>query len=137
MSHFARIRRHPVFAPYFAAVHPFFWPILYWQLSRLIRWMKDENLSGALLGVTWWGQLHVIFPGDKNPDPNTYRPYALSRPRWDDPAWASDVPPCFATFITLEALKAALILPRAAGGGGWTRSVQTEGALPSQLLNTS
>jgi len=33
MSRFLSIRNDPLFRRYFDAVHPFFWPVLYWQLK--------------------------------------------------------------------------------------------------------
>jgi hypothetical protein len=124
MSHFQAILRHPLFAPWFAAVVPVFWPVLYWQISRLADWMEKTGHTNLKVRVHWWGGLSIAYIGDKTPDPSAYRAYVPTCRAWDDPTLQSDLPE------TVEA-PCLLILPCVSGGGGILRSRMTEGALPT------
>ena len=119
MSAFLSIRNYVYFRHLFDAVHPLFWPILYWQLKRAWLCLRRENLNSVLLAVTWWGGVRIVHRGDKieAPKPN---PFALTKPRYDNPVWFTDVPAAF--------LDAPFILPRPSGGGGCPRSGQSVGA---------
>ena len=104
MSDFLSIRRYPAFRRYFDAVHPFFWPVLYWQLKRAWIFLQREKLTSVLLAISWWGGVRIVHLGDKIEVPK-HNPLAATKPRWDDPVWSMDVPILF-----LEAVH-ALILP--------------------------
>jgi hypothetical protein len=123
MIPFTALRRNPYFAPMFAQVHPFLWPVLWWSLNRFLRWYRTCPWQDILFEPTPWGLIRIVHFGDRR---GAYKPYIPTRPRWDDPVWESDVP------VTFLAPDAPSILPRAAGGGGsrlslW-RSRETEGA---------
>ncbi|WP_291061631.1 hypothetical protein, partial [Hyphomonas sp.] len=111
-TRFLRIRNNIHFRRYFDAVHPVFWPVLFWQLGRFFKWMRAEQLSEVLFEITWWGGVRIHIIGDKLTTPS---PFAPTKPRWDDPVWASDMP---ASLIGLNELSAwhALILPCVSGG---------------------
>ncbi|MBU4568839.1 MAG: hypothetical protein KJ833_07735 [Alphaproteobacteria bacterium] len=125
MTRFLRIRNNIHFRRYFDAVHPVFWPVLFWQLGRFFKWMRAEQLSEVLFEITWWGGVRIHIIGDKLAAPS---PFAPTKPRWDDPVWASDVPVYVLGPIELSACH-ALILPRTCGGGGIPHRGMTEGAL--------
>ena len=91
----------------FDAVHPFFWPVLYWQLKRAWLCLQREKLNAVLIAVTWWGGVRIVHRGDKveQVKPN---PFALTKPRYDNPVWFTDVPSAL--------LDAPFILPRTRAG---------------------
>ncbi|MEQ9507161.1 MAG: hypothetical protein RLO80_12925 [Hyphomonas sp.] len=130
MSDFLSIRNYPAFRRYFDAVHPFFWPVLYWQLKRAWIFLQKEKLTSVLLAITWWGGVRIVHCGDKI-EAEKQNPLALTKPHWSDPVWSSDVP------VEFLAALCAFILPRAAGGGGWPQSGQTEGALTPPQFDSS
>ena len=132
MSAFLSIRNYVYFRHLFDAVHPLFWPILYWQLKRAWLCLRRENLNSVLLAVTWWGGVRIVHRGDKIEAPKA-NPFALTKPRYDDPVWFTDVP---ADFLD-EAKRAPLILPRQSGGGGCPHSGQSEGACTLPEPDTS
>jgi hypothetical protein len=109
MSAFLSIRNYVYFRHLFDAVHPLFWPVLYWQLKRAWLCLRRENLNSILLAVTWWGGVRIVHRGDRieTPKPN---PFALTKPRYDDPVWFTDIPAAF--------LDAPFILPCERGLSG-------------------
>jgi hypothetical protein len=108
MSTFLSIRNYVYFRHLFDAVHPFFWPVLYWQLKAAWISLQREKLTSVLLAVTWWGGVRIVYRGDKIETPS-HTPLEPLKPRWDDPVWSMDVPAEF-----LEATH-TLILPCEAG----------------------
>lgn len=104
------LRSNPYFAHLFARVHPLCWPILWWSLNRLFKWYDTSGYEEILFGTTRWGFVYVAFLGDMIPDPSVYRPYARTKPRWDDPAWASDVPLAVALSSTSLRMDANTVL---------------------------
>jgi hypothetical protein len=128
MSDFLSIRNYPAFRRYFDAVHPLFWPVLYWQLKRAWIFLQKEKLTSVLLAITWWGGVRIVHCGDKIEAPK-HDPLAPTKPHWSDPVWSMDVP-----VILLEA-PCTLILPRCAAE---VSPKVTEGALPLHPIpNTS
>jgi hypothetical protein len=128
MSDFLSIRNYPAFRRYFDAVHPLFWPVLYWQLKRAWIFLQREKLTSVLLAITWWGGVRIVHCGDRIETPK-HNPLARTKPHWSDPVWASDVPVFFSGLAALERLRLHPILPRLGGGGRWPLCGQTEGAL--------
>ena len=128
MSAFLSIRNYVYFRHLFDAVHPFFWPVLYWQLKRAWLCLQREKLNAVLIAVTWWGGVRIVHRGDKveQVKPN---PFALTKPRYDNPVWFTDVPSAF--------LDAPFILPRQSGGGGCPHSGQSEGVRALTETDTS
>lgn len=122
MPSFARLRRHPGFAAFFDVVHPFFWPVLFWQLVRASKQIAALGCGESLVRVHWWGGITIAYLGDRAPDPSAYRPLAPSRPAWDDPCWSTAVP------AFLNAGARAAIFPCFSGGSGRPRSGLTKGA---------
>jgi hypothetical protein len=92
MSHFRYVLTHPIFARWFARVHPFFWPVLYWQMGRIIRWMEATGNMDLLVRIHWWGGITIAYTGDKEPDPATYRPIPRTFRPLTDERWGSDLP---------------------------------------------
>jgi hypothetical protein len=84
--------------------------ILWWSLNRLFKWYDSSGYEEILFGTTRWGFVYVAFLGDKIPDPSVYRPYARTKPPWDDPAWASDVPLAVALSSTSLRMDANTVL---------------------------
>ncbi|MDP3458785.1 MAG: hypothetical protein Q8S09_05870 [Hyphomonas sp.] len=115
MSAFFSIRNDPNFRRYFDAVHLFFWPVLYWQLKQAWLFLQRERLTSVLLAVTWWGSVRIVCLGDRI-EPPVRNPFALTKPRWNDPVWSMDVPAVFLASNCDAAFRNALILPREAGG---------------------
>ena len=122
MFSLARLRKEPALAQYFAFVHPFFWPVLIWQLGRAVAQVRSAGRQGAMLRVMWWGGVRIEYLGDAEPSPSVYRPVEPTRKSWDDPAWSSDLP----AFLGSKAI--AVIFPRANGGSVRPRSGLTKGA---------
>jgi hypothetical protein len=109
MSAFLSIRNYVYFRHLFDAVHPLFWPVLYWQLKRAWLCLRRENLNSILLAVSWWGGVRIVHRGDRIETPKA-NPFALTKPRYDDPVWFTDVPAAF--------LDAPFILPCERGLSG-------------------
>lgn len=91
MSAFFIIRNDPLFRRYFDAISPFFWPVLYFQLKAAWLALQREKRTGFLLAITWWGGVFIVHRGDliEARKPN---PFALTKPRFDDPVWSTSVP---------------------------------------------
>ncbi|MGE6698724.1 hypothetical protein ACQKH5_13595 [Hyphomonas sp. NPDC076900] len=123
MFSLARLRKEPALARYFAFVHPFFWPVLIWQLARAVDEVRAAGRCGAMLRVMWWGGVRIEYLGDAAPNPSAYRPVEPTRPHWSDPCWSSDLPAIF----TAEAAH-PFFFPRTSGGSGRPRSGLTKGA---------
>ena len=81
-----RVRNHPVFAGYFAAVLPIFWPVLFWNLLRVADRMDEHGNCEVLILLHWWGAIEITHYGDPAPSPSAYRPIVPTRKAWDDPA---------------------------------------------------
>jgi hypothetical protein len=128
MSAFLSIRNYVHFRRLFDVVHPFFWPILYWQLKAVWLALQREKRTGFLIAVTWWGGVRIVHRGDviTRPAPD---PFALTKPRFDDPVWSTSVP----AFLDPETTQ-SLILPRQAVE---VSPQVTEGASTPVTLNTS
>ncbi|MBA4225128.1 MAG: hypothetical protein C0456_00730 [Hyphomonas sp.] len=122
MFSLARLRKEPALAQYFAFVHPFFWPVLIWQLGRAVAQVRAAGRCGAMIRVMWWGGVRIEYLGDAAPSPSAYRPVEPARKPWSDPSWSSAVP----DFLSSEA--SAVIFPCASGGSGSPRSGLTKGA---------
>ena len=118
------------FRQYFDAVHPFFWPVPYWQLGHFVKWMCAEKLNAVFFEITRWGGVRVIYEGDRIEAP-PYTPFALIKPRWNDPVRASDVPVLLETELSHWH---DLVLPRRTGE---VSPKVTEGALTAPQCNTS
>ncbi|WP_291049965.1 hypothetical protein [Hyphomonas sp.] len=113
-------------------MHPFFWPVLIWQLGRAVAQVRAAGRQGALLRVMWWGGVRIEYLGDAAPSPSAYRPVEPTRKAWDDPVWSSDLP---ADLLT-EAQRS--IFPCTCGGSGRPRSGLTKGASAlSPITDTS
>jgi hypothetical protein len=79
------LREHPRFARFFEEVHPFFWPVICWTLNAVFRQYDASNRTEFLLGITWWGQVYIVFEGDLRHDPPTSRPLPRTfRPLTDE-----------------------------------------------------
>jgi hypothetical protein len=125
MIPFTTLRRNPYFAPMFAQVCPLLWPVLWWSLNRFLRWYQTCPWQDILFEPTPWGFIRIVHFGDRK---GAWTPYVPTQPRWDDPVWSTNVPTPLLTLAASETLRLIPILPRAAGGGGWSRRGQTEGA---------
>jgi hypothetical protein len=129
------LRANPHFAPLFAHVHALCWPILWWSLNRLLRWYASSGYEEVLYGTTPWGYVYIAYLGEKKPDPSACRAYELTKPRWDDPVWSTNVPAPFLALATSEAFTMISNPPLRSGGGGSLRSLWrsrlTVGALTS------
>ena len=122
MFSLARLRKEPALAQYFAFVHPFFWPVLIWQLGRAVAQVRAAGRQGAMLRVMWWGGVRIEYLGDAQPSPSAYRPVEPTRKAWSNPCWSSAVP----DFLSSEA--SAAIFPRNCGGSGRLLCSLTKGA---------
>jgi hypothetical protein len=126
-------RADPHFADLFEHVHVMCWPILWWQLNTLFRWCKREGIPDVLYSVNDWGFITVRHFGEK-PDPAAYTPLPRTVRPLTDASWASALPACLASgFLAAP----CVLLSCEAGGGGVTRSEQTQGALAWPCLDTS
>ena len=60
MFNLAQMARHPLLGGFFAAVHPIFWPVLFWQLMRAAERLTAMGChNGGLLTVHWWGGVDI------------------------------------------------------------------------------
>lgn len=109
MLNLARLSQHPLLAPYFEAVNPFFWPVLIWQLMKMASEVTAAGGREALIHVSWWGGVRIEYIGAE-PDPSVHRPLEPARKPWSDPCWSSMIP------AGLLASAHALFLPRKCGG---------------------
>jgi hypothetical protein len=102
MSTFLSIRNYVYFRHLFDAVHPLFWPVLYWQLKAARLSLQREKLTSVILAVTWWGGVRIVYRGDKIETPK-HDPLAPLRPRFDDPIWSTRLPACLDIEATCNA----------------------------------
>lgn len=58
-----------------------FWPVLCWQIGRVIRWMEDAGHMDLLFQICGRCGITVVYKGDEHPDPSDCRAYAPRRPR--------------------------------------------------------
>ena len=126
------LRQCKLFTRLFERVHPLCWPILWWSLNRLIRWIYATKADDVLYETNCWGIITIRYVAPRT-DPTLYKPRARTFRPLSDPSWESDLP---SNISARETLRLDLFLPRAAGGGGIPRSGMTEGALTSPLDST-
>ena len=117
------LRQCELFAPLFERVHPLCWPILWWNLNRLVRWLYANTPEDILFETNSWGMITIRYVAPRR-DPTLYKPLERTFRPLSDPSWESDLP---SNLAALETLRLILFLPRAAGGGGIPRSGMTEG----------
>ena len=121
MLNLARLSQHPLLAPYFEVVNPFFWPVLIWQLMKIAGEVTAAGGREALIHISWWGGVRIEYIAAADPGPSAYGPMERTRKAWDDPSWSSAVP--------VDLLQAQpLFFPRASGGSGRALSALTKGA---------
>ena len=90
------------------------WPILWWQLNLVIRWMRDAKVSDVCFQTNAWGFITIRYAAFQ-PDPSLYRPVEQTFRELSDPSWESSLP---ANLIPEAAEgRLALILPRKNRGG--------------------
>ena len=123
-----RVRNHPVFAGYFAAVLPIFWPVLFWNLLRVADRMDEHGNCEVLILLHWWGAIEITHYGDPAPSPSAYRPITPTRKAWSDPISSSSVP---AEITAAETH--TLFFPCFSGGIGRPRSGLAKGACARTL----
>ncbi len=100
MWNLARIAKHPLLSGYFELVHPFFWPVLLWQLMKVATQIDAAGSREALIYISWWGGVRIEYLGDKVETPSAHKLFSKLRD------WANPMP----APATLEAFRA--ILPR-------------------------
>ncbi|ABI76941.1 hypothetical protein HNE_2019 [Hyphomonas neptunium ATCC 15444] len=83
MSHFNRLRAHPVFASYFKAVHPLFWWFLFRELCKLPGRLDALGRGDALISITWWGRIDIHYVAGT--EPAGYGLISPTRKPWSDP----------------------------------------------------
>ena len=137
MVSLSALRQLPRFARFFEVVHPFFWPVIWWTLNAVFRQYDASGRTEFLLGITWWGQVYIAFEGDRLPDPLTYKPITRTFRPLTEESWASSLPTNLEGLSPFEAMHAALILPREAGGGGSRQRRESEGVLTFLQLDSS
>ena len=124
MVSLSALRSTPHFAPLFAHVHPFFWPVLWRSLNRLLRWYATAGYENILFATTRWGRAEIAYLGDRKPDPAAHKAFTPERPRSDESVWASDLSAW---------LQAETVFPQAAG----TVSAQMAEAAFAPILDSS
>jgi hypothetical protein len=132
-----QLRSDPYYAPLFRHVHPLCWPILWWSLNRFFKWYDTSGYDTLLLATTRWGYVYPAWLGQKKPDPASYKPYKLEKPRRDDPVWSMSTPAALAGIAAREAFAMISHPPLRSGGGGSRQSRETEGACALAPHNTS
>jgi hypothetical protein len=131
MLNLARLSQHPLLAPYFEVVNPFFWPVLIWQLMKMASEVTAAGGREALIHVSWWGGVRIEYIGAE-PKPSANRSSNPLRKPWSDAGWSSAIP------INIRPEAQPLFFPRARGGSGRPRSGLTKGAYAlSPITDTS
>ena len=105
----ARLSQHPLLAPYFEAVNPFFWPVLIWQLMKMASEVTAAGGREALIHVSWWGGVRIEYIGAE-PETSANRSSNPLRKPWSDAGWSSMIPAGLLTSAH------ALFFPRKCGG---------------------
>jgi hypothetical protein len=124
MFNLAQMARHPLLAGFFAAVHPIFWLVLFWQLMRAAERLTAMGChNGGLLTVHWWGGVDITYASEPVPSLSAYRPITPAHKAWDDPCWSTPLP---AEINADEPHN--LFFPCDSGGSGRPRSGLTKGA---------
>ena len=100
------------------------WPILLWQLNLMIRRTRDAKGSDVCFQTNALGFITIRYAAYQ-PDPSLYRPVERIFRELSDPNWETSLP----ANPDLESAEACFtfVLVREAGGGVWTRGVQTAG----------
>ena len=127
MMSISHLSRYPAFARFFAMVHPLFWPILWWQLNRLARYIMDENPGNVLYSVNAWGIVRICYIA-RGLDPDAYKPLPRTFRPLTDASWESALPACLGS----EAPH-TLILPRTTGA---CRDQRSHGDRPGKESRT-
>ena len=122
MLNLARLSQHPLLAPYFEVVNPFFWPVLIWQLMKIAGEVTAAGGREALIHISWWGGVRIEYIAAADPGPSAYGPMERTRKAWDDPSWSSAIP------LNLSAEAQPLFFPRVNGGSVRAFSSLTKGA---------
>jgi len=122
MLNLARLSQHPLLAPYFEVVNPFFWPVLIWQLMKIAGEVTAAGGGEALIHISWWGGVRIEYIAAADPGPSAYGPLERAPNAWDDPSWSSAMPAIYV------AEARAVFFPRARGGSGRLLSSLTKGA---------
>ena len=122
MLNLARLSQHPLLAPYFEVVSPFFWPVLIWQLMKIAGEVTAAGGREALIHISWWGGVRIEYIAAADPGPSAYGPMERTRKAWDDPSWSSAIP------ANLLPAAQRPIFPRTRGGSGRALSALTKGA---------
>ena len=131
MLNLARLSQHPLLAPYFEAVNPFFWPVLIWQLMKMASEVTAAGGREALIHVSWWGGVRIEYIGSE-PETSANRSSNPVRKPWNDRCWSSAIP------LNLSPEAQPLFFPRACGGSGRVQSALTKGAYAlSPIADTS
>jgi hypothetical protein len=131
MTSLTDLRQNPHFARFFEAVHPLFWPVVWWTLNAVFREYDASNRTEFLLGITWWGQVHVVYRGDLRADPRAYKPIPRTFRELSDPSWETSLPANLDS-ADLSALH-ALVLPCEAGA---FRDQKSHGDFPGKESGT-
>jgi hypothetical protein len=85
------LKAHPHYADLFDEVPFLLWPILWWQLSAMIRWMRDAHVTDVCFQTNWCGFITIRFatyaeaPDLYQPTPRTFRELI-------DPSWETSLP---------------------------------------------
>ena len=110
------LRNSPHFGRLFDAVHPFCWPILWWQLNHLFRMILADKSLDVLYSVNRWDFVTIRYIAKcedlapyKTPE-RTFRPLT-------DASWETDLPANRAAQCSAMLPCCAGEVARRAGGG--------------------
>jgi hypothetical protein len=103
------LRAHQHYADLFDEVPFLLWPILWWQLNAMIRWMRDAHVTDVCFQTNWCGFITIRFAAYAEA-PDLYKPVPRVFRELSDPCWETSHPVNLAC-AELSALH-ALILPR-------------------------
>ena len=103
------LRVHPHYADLFDEVPFLLWPILWWQLNAMIRWMRDAHVTDVCFQTNWCGFITIRFAAYAEA-PDLYKPIPRVFRALSDPSWETSLP----ANLALETAEACLarILPR-------------------------
>jgi hypothetical protein len=103
------LKAHPHYVDLFDEVPFLLWPILWWQLNAMIRWMRDAHVTDVCFQTNWWGFITIRFAAYAEA-PDLYKPIPRAFRELSDPSWETSLPANLDS-ADLSALR-ALILPR-------------------------
>jgi hypothetical protein len=124
------LNAHPHYADLFDEVPFLLWPILWWQLNAMIRWMRDAHVTDVCFQTNWCGFITIRFAAYAEA-PDLYKPIPRVFRALSDPSWETSLPANLA--LDAPSIWHALNLPCEAGA---FRDQKSHGDFPGKESGT-